>query len=134
MWAQLPLNPEGPKLATAMPANGPSHLTGTPGTKELVQKRHHLLKKRGGVRGGILSPSPPAPHSPLETLAGGNRPELRISANWRPHFMDGQPEAQRVPRLPLPMAVFKTTEDMEPPANPMAFRWSQVSLHWEWQQ
>lgn len=32
------------------------------------------------------------------------------------------------------MAVFKTMEDMEPPANPMAFWRSQVSLHWEWQQ
>lgn len=83
-WAQLPLNPEGPKLGTATPTNGPSHLTGTSGTKELAQERHRLLEK-GGVVGGPY-------YLPLH-------PSTRL---WKPWLgVVGQSSRYRPTRVPI---------------------------------
>lgn len=103
-----PPQPGGAHTATAMPTHGPSHRTGPQAPRSLP------ICWRRGVGGPYYLPLRPSPHLwKVGRSSSYQQPRVPMlqMGSLRP----------RGHRPPLPAAVFRTMEDMEPPANPWPF-------------
>ena len=103
MWVQMPFGLEGPKLVRPVSTYRPRLDSWEHRALRLTAwERHHFPQGSGIPQGSPCRPL----CKPWGTPAAGSGPEPKTSAESCSHFTDGQPEAQRVERLPLAMSLF----------------------------